>query len=129
MGKGGCLNAQIEATKLAGYSGKDGTSNEITPSFLATKNTIDECWIAYEGGIYDVTHWLRKHPGGIRSIMSVAGQDASSVMKSLHAPSTLKTYMKRIRKIGNLIQEPEIHVRNEQGVCKSKHQLQLQKKR
>jgi delta8-fatty-acid desaturase len=104
MGKGGC----VLTTKASGLQkSTTGKSNlrEITPSLLATKNSIDECWIAYEGGVYDVTHWLVKHPGGIRSIMSAAGSDASSVMKSLHAPSTLKTYMKRTRQVGVMVKE------------------------
>lgn len=129
MGKGGCINAPIAAEDLIGSNGKGGSkSRDITTSFLASKNTIDECWIAYEGNVYDVTHWLRKHPGGIRSIMSVAGQDASSVMKSLHAPSTLETYMKRIRKVGQLIEEPEILVKNHDASSKEKRDMTVREK-
>jgi Fatty acid desaturase len=122
MGKGGC-NLTAAAVKDEPNTLKDAQEDHdeevvnttptttstssyekvfITSSFLATKNTIDECWIAYEGKVYDVTHWLAKHPGGIRSIMSAAGSDATSVMKSLHAPNTLDHFMKRIRKVGVL---------------------------
>lgn len=111
MGKGGCIDPALltasseESCKIANDNKK---KRQITPSMLATKNTLDECWIAYEGGVYDVTHWLRKHPGGIRSIMSTAGSDASSVMKSLHTPNTLEKYIKRIRRVGDYVQEPEM---------------------
>lgn len=74
----------------------------ISPELLSKKCSISECWIAYDGIVYDVTQWLSKHPGGIRSIMSTAGHDATSVMKSLHAPDTLAKYLPRIRKVGIL---------------------------
>jgi len=75
---------------------------KITPELLSSKNNIDESWIAYEGIVYDVTHWLPKHPGGIRSLMSAVGHDATSVMKSLHSQDTLDKYLRFIRKVGLL---------------------------
>ncbi len=111
MGKGGCVpTAPSAEKKITSTNSKNSGVREITPTFLATKTSVDECWIAYEGGVYDVTHWLAKHPGGIRSIMSAAGSDASSVMKSLHAPSTLATFMKRIRKVGVLVKEDTVTI-------------------
>mmetsp|Transcript_13775 Transcript_13775/g.15486 ORF Transcript_13775/g.15486 Transcript_13775/m.15486 type:complete len:535 (+) Transcript_13775:99-1703(+) len=105
MGKGGCvISVANKARKLATT---DENIRKITFSDLAEKNTVEECWIAYEGYVYDATHWLSKHPGGIRSIMSAAGSDASSVMKSLHTPDTLKTYMRRTRKVGLLVEDSE----------------------
>jgi len=115
MGKGGCIptaqavssNIQKNANAKLDSSSSSVTLKRVTPTLLATKTTINECWIAYEGGVYDVTHWLPKHPGGIRSIMSAAGSDASSVIKSLHAPKTLETFIKRIRKVGIMVKEEE----------------------
>jgi len=78
------------------------TKRIITEEELAEKCTTDECWIAYKGNVYDVTKWLSKHPGGLRSIMSTAGKDATSVMISLHAPETLEKHMRRIRMVGVL---------------------------
>jgi cytochrome b involved in lipid metabolism len=69
---------------------------------LREKNSVDECWIGYKGKVYDVTRWLGKHPGGLRSIMSTAGRDATSVMTSLHAPHTLAQHMRRVRQVGVL---------------------------
>ena len=105
MGKGGCNAAKAADRSIKASTNAKTNLREITPSLLATKTSVDECWIAFEGGVYDVTHWLAKHPGGIRSIMSAAGSDASSVMKSLHSPNTLATYMKRIRQVGVLAKE------------------------
>ncbi len=118
MGKGGCAKAEPKAKAKPGTD--DDTTNDdnistkattavnvnqrkITYRQLSSKQTINECWIAYDNSVYDVTQWLVKHPGGIRSIMSAAGSDASAVMKSLHTPRTLGLYMKRMRKVGVLV--------------------------
>lgn len=119
MGKGGCvitapqppaatLSPEDLTTTNTQTSRPSRPLRQITPSLLATKTTVNECWIAYEGYVYDVTKWLPKHPGGIRSIMSAAGHDASSVMKSLHTPDTLSKYIRRVRKVGVLVKEAEV---------------------
>ena len=113
MGKGGCVAATAADKNLNKSTNAKSSPREVTPALLATKTSVDECWIAYEGGVYDVTHWLAKHPGGIRSIMSAAGSDASSVMKSLHSPTTLTTFIKRIRKVGVLVNEDSATVAKE----------------
>lgn len=107
MGKGGCKTVDaVDSVRLTTQlSQKNVKQREICPTLLATKTSIDECWIAYEGDVYDVTRWLKMHPGGMRAIMSAGGQDATDVMRSLHAPTTLKNYMKRVRKIGVLSDE------------------------
>eukprot|EP00516_Mucochytrium_quahogii_P007065 CAMPEP_0203750706 /NCGR_PEP_ID=MMETSP0098-20131031/4900_1 /ASSEMBLY_ACC=CAM_ASM_000208 /TAXON_ID=96639 /ORGANISM=" , Strain NY0313808BC1" /LENGTH=181 /DNA_ID=CAMNT_0050640123 /DNA_START=358 /DNA_END=903 /DNA_ORIENTATION=+ len=38
----------------------------------------DDCWIVSHGFVYDVTRYLKKHPGGARSILARAGGDASA---------------------------------------------------
>ena len=108
MGKGGCVDptSSKSASNDTNLKSKSTLSlNQISYSELSTKATVDECWIAYDGCVYDVTQWLVKHPGGIRSIMSAAGSDASAVMKSLHTPNTLSVFLKRIRKVGVLVDE------------------------
>jgi len=123
MGKGGCIPTATASSIKTSTNAKSNLK-QVTPTLLATKTSIDECWIAYEGEVFDVTHWLAKHPGGIRSIISAAGSDASSVMKSLHAPSTLKTFMKRIRKVGVMVKDDTFTV-SKDADCK----IQIEKKR
>ncbi len=55
-------------------------------------------WITYKDGVYDVTSFLRKHPGGLARIMQAAGGDAQgffdhwAVHKLPLAQSVLGTY-------------------------------------
>eukprot|EP01083_Nonionella_stella_P029029 80008_1 len=121
MGKGGCVNTSANAHTSKVHAKTMLTSREISMDLLAKKKSIDECWIAYEGGVYDVTHWLSKHPGGVRAIMSAAGSDASSVMKSLHAPQTLENMMTRIRKVGTLVLDHESELSKEACNKRSDH--------
>lgn len=46
----------------------------ISVEVLATHNTKDDCWVSYEGSVYDITDWVGKHPGGMEAIISVCGE-------------------------------------------------------
>ena len=37
----------------------------------------DDRWIVIDSGVYDVTRWQRKHPGGARILSHFAGADAT----------------------------------------------------
>lgn len=37
----------------------------------------DDCWIVLHGQVYNVTSWLKRHPGGARVLMHYAGEDAT----------------------------------------------------
>lgn len=36
-----------------------------------------DCWIVIDGEVYNVSSWLKKHPGGARLLMHYAGEDAT----------------------------------------------------
>ena len=37
----------------------------------------DDCWIIIHSKVYEVTDWLKKHPGGQDIIFNYAGQDTT----------------------------------------------------
>lgn len=52
--------------------------DEISPDFislaeLAKHNSESDCWVAYNGNVYDVTAFLGKHKGGSAAIMKTCG--------------------------------------------------------
>ena len=51
---------------------------------VAKRNTQAECWVAIDGGVYDLTDWIREHPGGSGAIRSLCGTDGTDQFTSQH---------------------------------------------
>lgn len=47
-------------------------------------NTATDCWIIIEKRVYNVTKWLKHHPGGFLPLLYSAGQDCSSIFEAFH---------------------------------------------
>lgn len=47
----------------------------ITPSELALHKTREDCWQSYNGKVYNITPFLKYHPGGPGELMRAAGRD------------------------------------------------------
>ncbi len=56
-------------------------SKEITLSEVANHSTQSDCWIAIEGGVYDVTDFISTHPGGDQ-ILQGCGKDTTGMFNS-----------------------------------------------
>ena len=50
---------------------------------ISRHNNTDDCWVVVDGHIYDVTPWVRAHPGG-DTLTSLAGEDISALFHSSH---------------------------------------------
>jgi 4-hydroxysphinganine ceramide fatty acyl 2-hydroxylase len=49
---------------------------------VTVHRSLDSCWVARNGKVYDVTHFLSDHPGGDDLILKYAGQDIGEIMKN-----------------------------------------------
>ena len=45
----------------------------ISPAELSQHTSLENCWVAYKGKVYDVTGWLPKHPGTAGAILPYCG--------------------------------------------------------
>eukprot|EP01084_Bolivina_argentea_P263473 445952_1 len=54
---------------------------------------LGDCWIEIEGKVYDVSEWMRKHPGGERLLECLGGKDASLPFLVNHHPSIRQRYL------------------------------------
>jgi cytochrome b involved in lipid metabolism len=62
------------AEKPSGY-----TTQEV-----ASKNSRSACWVIVSGGVYDLTDWIAKHPGGSGAITNLCGADATDAFEGKH---------------------------------------------
>lgn len=46
--------------------------------------TAKNCWTAVNGGVYNVTKWIPRHPGGAPVIKAMCGTNATAAFKSKH---------------------------------------------
>lgn len=59
---------------------------------VESHNREDDCWIVIDGTVYDVTRFMRAHPGGKGVIVSGAGRDVSDEFWGLHRASALTRF-------------------------------------
>ncbi|KAI9031549.1 cytochrome b5-like heme/steroid binding domain-containing protein [Phycomyces nitens] len=48
-------------------------------------NTLDDAWTAIQGKVYNMTAYLKFHPGGVKDIMRIAGKDGTRLFMLTHA--------------------------------------------
>ena len=64
--------------------------NTYTMEEVNKHNKKQDCWIVIRGMVYDVTDFLKIHPGGSNIIISVAGEDATEYFEELHREEVLE---------------------------------------
>ncbi|OWZ27906.1 cytoplasmic protein [Cryptococcus neoformans c45] len=57
----------------------------VTLAELKEHNTPDDAWSAFNGMVYNITHYLPFHPGGEEELMRVAGRDGTRLFMSTHS--------------------------------------------
>ncbi|KAL0848580.1 hypothetical protein Bca101_021827 [Brassica carinata] len=56
----------------------------ITHEDLRSHNKPGDLWIAIQGKVYDVSDWIKSHPGGDAVILNLAGQDVTDAFTAFH---------------------------------------------
>lgn len=62
----------------------------ITPASGYTMAQVTEhgsdtsCWTAIDGSVYDLTTWIKEHPGGKSAILRICGKDGTNDYNSQH---------------------------------------------
>ncbi|CAO1423900.1 unnamed protein product [Diamesa serratosioi] len=73
--------------------------------------SMPSIWIVIRDSVYDVTHFVNKHPGGIALIMDHAEKDATEDFESfdnLHSSNALKK-LKKLKIVYNVTEYLEHH--------------------
>lgn len=51
---------------------------------ISKHNHKDDCWVIIHGNVYNVTEFLKVHPGGAKIILRFAGKDATKKFDTIH---------------------------------------------
>ncbi|PKU65128.1 Delta(8)-fatty-acid desaturase [Dendrobium catenatum] len=57
---------------------------------LGEHNSPSNLWISIHDKVYNLTHWVRDHPGGDIPLLNLTGQDATDPFTALNPPSAWK---------------------------------------
>ena len=60
------------------------TFQGYTLAEVSQRDSAAECWVAIDGGVYDLTQWIRSHPGGSGAILNLCGKDGTASFTSQH---------------------------------------------
>ena len=69
----------------------------VTKEELRNHSTASSCWIAVDGIVYDVTKFLKAHPGGANVIIDVSGKDVTEDFFTYHKKEILVKYGPKFR--------------------------------
>ncbi|KAL4590811.1 hypothetical protein LXL04_003754 [Taraxacum kok-saghyz] len=62
----------------------------VTSEELKTHNKPGNMWFYIQGKVYDVSRWMKTHPGGDLPLLNLAGQDVTDAYIALHPSSAWK---------------------------------------
>lgn len=71
---------------------------------VATHNSASSCYTAVNGGVYDATGFINKHPGGAEKILNLCGKDGSTFFNKQHGGQAKAEAALASLKIGILAQ-------------------------
>jgi len=99
IGPSGIKDSNVDLPPEPPYIGivpEDGSiATMVSSSDLAQHDSEDDCWVAYQGSVYDVTDFLPMHPGTAAAItpycgMSSGFEDAFTTKHGIKQVSTLE---------------------------------------
>lgn len=79
--------------RIGSSDAHDGTEVQqmsISLADLKKHNKPEDCWVAIDGKVYDLTAYAENHPGGKHAITSLAGTDGTATFMDVHTASLLE---------------------------------------
>jgi cytochrome b involved in lipid metabolism len=66
-------------------------------STVKKHNKKSSCWVVISKNVYNLTGFIKKHPGGAKRIIAICGKDATKAFRNQHGTggrpnAVLKTY-------------------------------------
>ena len=67
----------------------------FTKEKVAKHNSKSSCWIIINNLVYDVTNFLKDHPGGESILVSMGGKESTETFEMFHKLSVLDKHGKK----------------------------------
>jgi cytochrome b involved in lipid metabolism len=85
---------------------QEETTSDSTKTYamtdVAAHASVDSCWSAINGSVYDLTTWIDRHPGGPERISGLCGKDGTAKFTMKHSGAPRPQAMLVLLKIGML---------------------------
>ncbi|KAJ9099932.1 hypothetical protein QFC21_003937 [Naganishia friedmannii] len=85
---------------------KHGREGHIPMKEVGMHDLAHDAWVIIDGEVWDVTQFLKHHPGGAKIILSNAGRDVTELYKPIHPPKTLENNLSPEQFVGTI--DPEL---------------------
>ena len=79
----------------------------FTPAQVAEHDALDDTWVSVDGAVYDLTHWIARHPGGSIPLRQYAGRDMTDAFRAYHGPDGKAAKTLRSYYVGELVMSAE----------------------
>jgi cytochrome b involved in lipid metabolism len=110
------------ATTGSGSSGRNGAvgtpvASALTATEVLKHSTGSDCWSVINGEVYDLTSYVKDHPGGASLLKAICGKDGSASFAGQHAGASKPNNILAAFALGPLVDGgtlPEATVRGEE---------------
>ena len=81
------INPVSQVTDSSGTATDSSGPIELSMTTVAQKNTPENCWAVVSNNVYNLTAYIRAHPGGAANITKLCGTDATAAFANQHGQS------------------------------------------
>jgi cytochrome b involved in lipid metabolism len=78
------------------------TAKTYAMAEVITHNSATSCWATIDGNVYNLTTWIKQHPGGEQAILSICGKDGTQAFHAQHGTQQKQADILVTFKIGTL---------------------------
>lgn len=88
-------------SNLSGVPNGDG-NRDVTMEEVAKHNTVEDGWTVVKGKVYNLSPYMKYHPGGADILKIALGKDCTKLFNKYHAWVNIEMLLEKC-KVGNLV--------------------------
>eukprot|EP00918_Siedleckia_nematoides_P072200 GHVU01157688.1.p1 GENE.GHVU01157688.1~~GHVU01157688.1.p1 ORF type:complete len:226 (+),score=41.01 GHVU01157688.1:261-938(+) len=88
---------ELSAADRRGPGSDEGPPRMITLDELSRHSTAADAWVAVRGDVFDISHYLDFHPGGVEVMLPVLGTDATKAFDESHRWVSAAAILQHVR--------------------------------